>query len=569
MSRRRASADELPVETPSGRERSERAAPPEMRPAGATLPRAGVVLSGDAVPAPVPSAPASRTPWIRLRLRTVMIVVCLLILSLPLVGVYALRLHETTLMNQTEQQLSTAAAFIAVAYGALLETEVDPIVVPPLLDLDAPIQPPIPPAMDGPPAKARVQHVDQRMVSLLMHAADIASAEIDILDPQGVVAASSGSDMGRSRAHVGPVRSALGGVAETSLHLEPNMSSYGGVVRGAAIRVLLAMPILAHGEVLGVVVLSKRPSTIIDTLREKRGLLLQSGVVLLLVVAMVGIVTARSLVSPIRRLARSAARVSSGEAPTFELAKHFRVREIADLANSVKDMVTSLQERAGYVRNLAHHINHEFKTPIAAAKGAVELLNEQLPTMTDAEVRHFVRNVSDDIGRLERLTSRLLELAQADMTGPANETTDILAVARELGEPSLHVAEGTAEARISKDAARGLLRNLVDNAFLYGAAQVWASARAVAGNVELDVRDDGPGISPGNRSRIFDPLFTTSKENGGTGMGLAICRALVNNCQGSIELVPCAKGAAFRITLPAATRSGGLRRRPRRAAAAG
>ena len=498
-----------------------------------------------------------------------MVVVCLLILSLPLVGVYALRLHETTLMNQTEQQLSTAAAFIAVAYGTLLETDVDPIVVPPLLDLDAPIQPPIPPAMDGPPAEAHVQHVDERMASLLMHAADIASAEIDILDPQGVVVASSGSNLGRSRAHVGPVRSALGGVAETSLHLEPNMSSYGGVVRGAAIRVLLAMPILARGEVLGVVVLSKRPSTIIDTLREKRGLLLQSGVVLLLVVAMVGIVTARSLVSPIRRLARSAARVSSGEAPTFELAKHFRVREIADLASSVKEMVTSLQERAGYVRNLAHHINHEFKTPIAAAKGAVELLNEQLPTMTDAEVRHFVRNVSDDIGRLERLTSRLLELAQADMTGPANETTDVLAVARELGEPALHVAEGVAEARISKDAARGLLRNLVDNAFLYGAEQVWANARTVAGNVELDVRDDGPGISPGNRSRIFDPLFTTAKENGGTGMGLAICRALVNNCQGSIELVPCAKGAAFRITLPAATRGDNPRQRPRRAADAG
>ena len=567
MSRRQPGAGELPVETPSEREPAGQAAQ-EGRQA-APLPRAGVVLSGDAVEAPTPPAPASRPPRIRLRLRTVMIVVCLLILSLPLAGVYALRLHETTLMNQAEQQLSTAAAFIAATYGTLLETEVDPIVNPPFLDLDAPIRPPIPPAMDGPPAEAWAQRAGERMVPLLAHGTYIASAEIDILDPQGVVVASSGTNMGRSRAHVGPVRSALGGVAETSLHLEPGMSSYGGVVRGAAIRVLLAMPILADGKVLGVVVLAKSPSTIIDTLLEKRDLLLQGGAVLLLVVAMVGIVTARSLVSPIRRLARSAARVASGATPTFELAKHFRVREIADLASSIEDMVRSLQERASYVRNLARHINHEFKTPIAAAKGAVELLNEQLPTMTEAEARHFVRNVSDDIGRLERLTSRLLELAQADMTRPANETTDVLAVARELSEPALHVAEGVAEAHISKDAARGLLRNLVDNAFLYGATQVWASARAVAGNVELDVRDDGPGISPGNRSRIFDPLFTTAKENGGTGMGLAICRALVNNCHGSIELVPCAKGAAFRITLPAATRGDNPRQRPRRAAAAG
>ena len=568
MSRRQPDARELPVETPSEREPAGQAAP-ERRPAVAPLPRASVVLSGDAADAPTPPVAASPPPRIRLRLRTVMIVVCLLILSLPLAGIYALRLHETTLMNQAEQQLSTTAAFVGAAYGTLLETEVDPIVVPPLLDLDAPIQPPMPAALDGPPAEPRALRVGERMIPLLMHAADAASADIDVLDPQGVVVASNGSDMGRSLTHVGPVRSALGGVAETSLHLEPSMSSYGGIVRGAAIRVLLAMPILADGDVLGVVVLSKRPSNIIDTLRDKRELLLQGGAVLLLVVAMVGIVTARSLVSPIRRLARSAARVSSGATPTFELAKHFRVREIADLASSIEDMVRSLQDRASYVRNLARHINHEFKTPIAAAKGAVELLNEQLPTMTEAEARHFVRNVSDDIGRLERLTSRLLELAQADMTSPANETADILAVARELDEPSLHVAEGVAEARISKDAARGLLRNLVDNAFLYGAAQVWASARAVAGNVELDVRDDGPGISPGNRSRIFDPLFTTAKENGGTGMGLAICRALVNNCHGSIELVPCAEGAAFRITLPAATRGDNPRQRPRRAADAG
>ena len=565
MSQRQAGADEPPVEALAERARTGQAAQAEGHSADAAFTLANVALSAEATDTPKPSAPA-RQPRVRLRLRTVMVVVCLLILSLPLVGVYALRLHETTLMNQTEQQLSTTGALMAAAYGTLLETAVDPIVAPPLLDIDAPVQPPIAYAMDGPPAEDRARHVGERMVPMLIHAGVATSAYLDLLDPQGVVVASSWGDVGRALTHVGSVRSALGGVAGTSLHLEPGMASYGGIVRGAAIRVLLAMPIVADGEVLGVVVLSRRPSTIINTLLDKRELLLQGSLVLLLVVAMVGIVTARSLVSPIRRLAKSAARVSSGETPTFELAKHFRVREIADLASSIEDMVTSLQERAGYVRNLAHHINHEFKTPIAAAKGAAELLNEQLPTMTEAEARRFIRNVAEDIGRLERLTTRLLELAQADMTGPANENTDVLAAARELDEPSLHVAEGAVEARISKDAARGLLRNLVDNAFRYGAGQVRASAREVDGKVELEVRDDGPGISPGNRSRIFDPLFTTSKEDGGTGMGLAICRALVNNCQGSIELVPCAKGAAFRITLPAATRGDSPRRRPRRAA---
>jgi signal transduction histidine kinase len=63
----------------------------------------------------------------------------------------------------------------------------------------------------------------------------------------------------------------------------------------------------------------------------------------------------------------------------------------------------------------------------------------------------------------------------------------------------------------------------------------------------------GPGLSPANAARAFDPLFITAQDRGGTGLGLAISRALVEGAGGSIALLPSATGATFRIVLPRAT----------------
>lgn len=514
------------------------------------------------------STPTRRSPRLRLRLRTVLVVVSLLILSLPVIGIYALRLHETTLMEQTENDLGVNAAYLVAAYGALLERPIEPFKKPPHLDVQtATIQPPLSPAASGPLARESARRIGARMESLLADTQLTYSARKRVLDPQGVVVATTEGDLGRSLAHVEAVRLALDGLAASSLHREsPEEPVLGGFVRGVATHIFLATPIMAGNEVLGVVTLSQTPSNILNTLFEKRDLLLQGALFLLLVVALVGLVTARGLVSPIRRLAISAGRVSSGETDVFERPRHFRVREISDLAASIEAMVATLQHRASYVRNLTRQFNHELKTPIAAAKSALELLQDQLSSMTHAEAQRFVDNMAGDIGRLEQLTTRLLELAQVDMAPQINESTDLLAVARALDEPSLEVATGSAHARISTQSARALLANLVDNAFRYGAARVEVSAAhepprgdapasgpsSAHGTVELAVRDDGPGISAGNRRRVFDPFFTTSKEEGGTGLGLAICRALVDAYGGSIELAPSTSGTTFKITLPAA-----------------
>ena len=74
--------------------------------------------------------------------------------------------------------------------------------------------------------------------------------------------------------------------------------------------------------------------------------------------------------------------------------------------------------------------------------------------------------------------------------------------------------------------------------------------KAATSVLELSVEDDGPGVSAANRERIFTPFFTTARERGGTGMGLAVVSSLVQAHDGSLSLEPSAQGARFVITLP-------------------
>lgn len=510
------------------------------------------------------------TPRLRLRLRTLLIVVSLSILVVPLVGLYALRLHENTLLRQTQAELALVATFVATAYrtafhnaalrddGAAGEPRhaapANPLSQLPELDFGAvPVLPAFPAARPTAPATDAASRLGAEVAPLLRDARTIMYASVRVVDADGVVVATTEDDLGLSLTHAQEVRRALGGAPVGTLRGKINpgpVAEVAPIVRGAALEVFLALPIRSGQRIIGAALVSRAAGNILDTLRNQRALLLQVGAVFLVVAMGIALVTARTLMLPIKRLVKGAGRVSRGETDQFERGRHYRVHELADLADSIETMVASLQRRAGYVRDFAHHVSHEFKTPIAAARGAVELLRDDLPDMTPAEAAKFVNNIAADVERLDRLTSRLVDLAQADMTPSGNETTDVVAVAQALALPIVHVAPvPPAAARIARASLLAVLENLVDNAARHGATRVDVDARRRGDTVELTVADDGPGISPANRGRVFDPFFTTRQEDGGTGLGLAICRSLVQGAGGRIDLVPAEQGAAFKVTL--------------------
>lgn len=507
-------------------------------------------------------------PRLRFRLRTVLIFASLSVLVMPLLGVYVLRLHEDTLLRQTQTELTVVAALLASSFRASLLEATPPSAQaapnarsvaaspdPPSLDLSlATIAPPFPGAKAGKPASPLAQEVGNRLAGVVQDARLASAAAIRLLDSNGAVVATTEDDLGLSLGHVDEVRRALQGVVAGSLRRVPAAPAIEmrPIVRGSGVEVHLALPVVLAERVVGAVTAARRPSTIVDALVDKRFLLLQGAAVFLAIAVGLAIVTARTLVLPIHRLRRGAGRVSRGETEHFERGRHYRVRELADLADSIEAMVLNLQQRTSYLREFARQVNHELKTPIAAARGAAELLSDHLPAMTAQEARHFVDNLAADIARLDRLAQRLLDLAQADLAAASEEVADVHAIARELAGPAVRVGDGRAMARVPPASLRAILENLVQNALENGARRVDVDVEQAGGKVRLRVEDDGPGIAPEDAARVFNPFYTTRANSGGTGLGLAICRALAQNAGGSIALARAESGAAFTVTLQAA-----------------
>lgn len=505
----------------------------------------------------------------RLRLRTVLLVVSLFVLVLPVAAVQVLRLYESALLRQTESALQDQAAFVAASYRTAFRQsfgaadavygksfDVTPRGLRETLDLaESPVLPPVPEALPGFELDPVALRIGRQLEPTLADAAAVTRAQIRVVDLAGVVAATTGPDGGLSLAHREEVRSALEGAGVSRLRrsLGADATPVAAISRSAGIVVVVAQPITLEERVVGAVTLWRTPPTILDALSNKWFLLLQATVLVLAVVFGIASFTARTLVLPIRRLAQDAERLSAGETDTFERRRHYRVREIAELADTVAGMASNLQWRAGYVRDLARHVSHEFKTPITAIQGAVEVLRDHFDDMSEAERTHFLDNVASDVERLDRLTQRLLELARADMAGASDDVTDVLDVARGLGKGAVEVGPGTAPARIGRSSVEAMLTHLVDNAVEHGATRVGVRASCDGETVRLLVDDDGEGISEGNRAHVFEPFFTTRRDRGGTGLGLAISSALVRNAGGTIELVASERGASFRVLLPGAT----------------
>ena len=229
----------------------------------------------------------------------------------------------------------------------------------------------------------------------------------------------------------------------------------------------------------------------------------------LLLAALIGLLTlalawllARLLLRPIQALARYAAETRQG---TAEVPAHFGTREIYAMAQGVIVMAQALQSREATIRSFTDHVTHELKTPVTALIAAAELLEDGDLAPGD---RALVAQIGSAARQMQAQLANLRAMAAAREPGHHG--------ACRLADLALHIEGLRLEAR--------------EGALL-----------AV---------DDGPGISPGNRPHVFDPFFTTRRESGGTGMGLAIVASLLAAHGGSIALVSPPegwRGAAFLI----------------------
>jgi signal transduction histidine kinase len=535
-------------------------------------------------------ATAERGAARRPRLRTLLLGVNLVILLLPLAGIGVLRVYQSALVRQTESELVAQGAFVAAAYRAAFERTVPageaaryglPLrAAPPLpesddqehrwqprpakLDLSTdPVLPPVPPATPAAAADRFALTVGREITALMREAQLVTLAAIRVVDPHGTVVASTGEELGLSLAAREEVKRALAG-EHTSLLRErvsdELVSKANTAPRATGVRVLVATPIVNHDRVLGAVVLARTPSRLTQTLYRHRAPLLIGLGVLLAAALAVSLFTALAIARPVTAVIRQTERARRGERGAVTPLAHPVTREVAQLSEAVAEMAHTLEERADYIRNFAAHVSHEFKTPLTAMQGAIELLREHYAGMTDAERDRFLANLAADTERLDRLVRRLLELARAEMYRPRDDATAILPIIKQLFDA--HRAQGgrvdwsgplpETEVRLSADTLDAVLGNVLNNARQHGGPDVHIVVSAECRDNVLEVRisDNGPGISPANAARVFEPFFTTARNQGGTGLGLSVVKALLEAHGGSIELLPAAPGARFVIQLP-------------------
>ena len=269
---------------------------------------------------------------------------------------------------------------------------------------------------------------------------------------------------------------------------------------------------------------------------------------------------------PLRRLAKSADEVAEGRYDVSVPEPHGR-DEIADLAESFREMARRLAESEELERNFLMTVSHELRTPLTAIRGHVGALREGLAEDPDARAASL-DVISAEAARLERLVGDVLDLAKLDarrFTLLREEVDMARLVSRAyavFGEQAKkrdieYRQEVEAEPVIVSDGDRVLqiITNLLANAFRWtpNGGRVAVALGAENGQVRVTVEDTGPGIAPGEHDRIFRAFWT--HDGKGTGLGLAIARELALALGGEIELdSTVGEGSRFVLVLPSELR---------------
>lgn len=517
--------------------------------------------------------------WPVMRLRWLLFGTLLFVAALPGVGAVFLRVYENALVRRTEAELIAQSSALS-ASAALLWPGAHPdttqqnqdtgapsareeySVTSTLIDLrSSPILPERPPAVRADAPDPVALAVARRLQPAFAETKQSTLASILMLDARGVLV--NGRDAGKSLISLPEVRQALGGRAVTVLRHNDayrHNPALEWVSSATSIRLHYARPILVAGKVQGVLLVSRSPSALFRGMWEDRGkIAIGVGLIFTALLALTAIL-ARAIVRPVENLSRATHTLAQGR-PTHFVRPSLQVLEISSLFDDFAIMAQSIDRRSRYLRDFAASLSHEFKTPLAGIRGGIELLQDHGDTMTPGDRERFLANMAVDSDRLSRLVTRLMELAKADMgAGSEGDTAELLPILARLSDgmagPDFAIAidapAGLRRAAMNVSALETVLATLIENARQAGATHMSIAARHRDDQVEIDIVDNGPGIPPADRDRIFNPFFTSKRETGGTGLGLPIARALVGNSHGWLELGENGAGAHFVLRIAVA-----------------
>ncbi len=316
-------------------------------------------------------------------------------------------------------------------------------------------------------------------------------------------------------------------------------------------------PIRDNGRIIGVVTVAKPNSSLQPYVDRTERRLLAYGAGLIGLGLLLGALLSWWLSAALRRLTVYAEAVSQGQRVEVP---HYRGGEFEQLAGAVEHMRTQLEGKA-YVERYVHTLTHELKSPLAAIRGAAELLQSDMPT---AQHQRFVSNIDNESVRMQQLIERLLNLAQVEQRQGLEEeiAVPLAALMDELLEArsgwiesrqlqiERHIAVDltlTGEPFLLRQALGNLLENALDFTPVNGLLRM--SAERVGNRVEIRLFNQAEPIPAYALPRLSERFYSLPRPDSGrksTGLGLNFVEEVVQlhagefsigNVEGGVEVV--------------------------------
>jgi signal transduction histidine kinase len=294
--------------------------------------------------------------------------------------------------------------------------------------------------------------------------------------------------------------------------------------------------------------------------------LIISGVPTLIAALAASWLVAGRALKPLKEVASAADGIGRARDFGRRLAERKSRDEVALLSTSFNRMLEQLQDSFDSQRRFVADASHELRTPLTTSQGNAGLLARG-PALSDDIRRAAADDIAAETARMTRLVDRMLTLAKADsglrLELAAIDLAPVIAeVCRQAGtvHPDRDLQCATVDSTVAgdEDAIRQLMWILLDNAFRHARSRVELRLVTEGEWARVTISDDGPGIAPEDRERVFERFFRSDKarHEPGAGLGLSIARWIVDQHHGRILAGERAGGgAAMYVDIPVLRRS--------------
>lgn len=364
---------------------------------------------------------------------------------------------------------------------------------------------------------------------------DDTGARVVIVDPAGTSVIDTELEPGRDYSTRPELAEALTGLRSSGTRRSDTLNTD---------LLFVAVPVASGGEVFGALRITFDAHEVTERIWRFWTGLIAVGVVVLVVMAGVGLLLARSVTRPVRELQAAAARFSGGDLTAGTIGTG-APPELADLNRSMNRMAARLDEMIEQQRAFVADASHQLRTPLTALR----LRLENLQSSADEADASELGDAIDETNRLSTLVSDLLRLARTERSPELVDTelarlladrVDVWgAVAEQEGVVIELVGPGrSVRGRTVAGGLEQVIDNLLDNAIRVAPHGSTITLTLVAGTEvhTLSVADVGPGLSDDDKRLAMKRFWRGDHSTPGTGLGLAIARAIVESAGGSLEL---------------------------------